>query len=192
MQEVLGAVFSYDGKLWRTLRVLVAQPGELTVRYVAGQRASYIGPLQLFLWLQAITFAAHTAYFDSDSVRANHKSLALLGLGVWLAVVLWVVGARERRGFVHALIAASHFWSFLMVLLLAEYVLALPLYRLLAAGGLVSGEAPVGRWVTGVAVLVMLGYLFIGLGRVYGASVGRFLLVVSGLVLGLLAVGKYL
>lgn len=192
VQEVLGAIFSYDGKLWQTLRLLVARPGELTVRYVAGQRASFLGPLQLFLWLQAITFAAHTAYFDSSAARANQKSLALLVLGVWLAVVLWVTSLRERRVFAHALVTASHFWSFLMLLLLAEYVLTMPLVRILVRWGWVGGELPVGKWVTMVAIFVTTGYLFFGLRRVYGPSVWRFLIVVGSLVGGIGIVKDYL
>ncbi len=172
--------------------MLVFHPGELTVRFIGGQRAAFIGPLQLFLWLQAITFAAHTAYFDSDPVRANHKSLALLGLGIWLAVVLWLVGLREKRGFVHSLVVASHFWSFLMVLLLAEYVLAMPLFRLLARGGWVSGEVPVGQWVTVVAMVVMLGHLSCGLRRIYGASIWRISVVLGSLFFGVVVGREYL
>ena len=38
-----------DGKLWRTLPLLVTAPGVLTRRYIDGQRTRYVGPNVIFL-----------------------------------------------------------------------------------------------------------------------------------------------
>jgi hypothetical protein len=43
------AVSSVDGRLIRSFRCLVNQPGALTLAYVRGQRIPYIGPFQIFL-----------------------------------------------------------------------------------------------------------------------------------------------
>lgn len=53
-----GASFTnIDGRLMRSLRCLVARPGELTVAYVEGRRKPYIGPFQLFLIANLAFFA---------------------------------------------------------------------------------------------------------------------------------------
>jgi hypothetical protein len=42
-------LFEFDGKLLRTLRLLVGQPGALAADYVAGRRRPYVSPLRLCL-----------------------------------------------------------------------------------------------------------------------------------------------
>jgi hypothetical protein len=49
VQQFGGAYFSTEGALWRTLKLLVMQPGELTRRYLAGQRKHFVLPLRLYL-----------------------------------------------------------------------------------------------------------------------------------------------
>jgi hypothetical protein len=49
-----------DGKLLRSLALLIARPGELTAAYVEGRRKPYLGPLPLFLVCNAIFFAAQS------------------------------------------------------------------------------------------------------------------------------------
>lgn len=48
--DVLHGVFHFDGKIWRTLPMLFTRPGELTRRYIAGERARFVSPLALFLF----------------------------------------------------------------------------------------------------------------------------------------------
>jgi Protein of unknown function (DUF3667) len=49
VQQFGGAYFSTEGALWRTIRLLLFKPGELTQRYLAGQRKHYVLPLRLYL-----------------------------------------------------------------------------------------------------------------------------------------------
>jgi hypothetical protein len=60
--DVFHELVHLDSKLFRTLRDLVAQPGELTAAYFAGRKQRYIAPLRLFLTLFAVQFVAYTAY----------------------------------------------------------------------------------------------------------------------------------
>ena len=48
-QQFGGAYLSTEGALWRTLGLLLLRPGELTRRYLNGQRKHYILPLRLYL-----------------------------------------------------------------------------------------------------------------------------------------------
>lgn len=56
--DFLHSVLHFDGKIWRTLPMLFWNPGELTRRYVHGERAKFVSPLALFLFTVFLTFAA--------------------------------------------------------------------------------------------------------------------------------------
>jgi hypothetical protein len=55
--DLAHSVLHFDGKLWRTLPLLALRPGELTRRYIAGQRASFVSPMALFLFSVFLMFA---------------------------------------------------------------------------------------------------------------------------------------
>jgi hypothetical protein len=49
-------VFHLEGKLWNTIPVLVWRPGQLTRRYIDGQRARFVSPIALFLFCVFLMF----------------------------------------------------------------------------------------------------------------------------------------
>lgn len=55
--DILHGVLHFDGKLWRTLPMLAWRPGELTRRYIAGERARFVSPMALFLFSVFTMFA---------------------------------------------------------------------------------------------------------------------------------------
>ncbi|HWU95666.1 MAG TPA: DUF3667 domain-containing protein [Sphingomonas sp.] len=55
--DLLHGVFHFDGKLWRTLPMLAWRPGELTRRYIAGERARFVSPMAIFLFSVFAMFA---------------------------------------------------------------------------------------------------------------------------------------
>lgn len=55
--EILHGVVHFEGKLWRTLPLLAWRPGELTRRYIAGERARFVSPMALFLFSVFTMFA---------------------------------------------------------------------------------------------------------------------------------------
>lgn len=56
--EILHGVAHFEGKIWRTLPLLIWRPGELTRRYIAGERARFVSPMALFLFSIFAMFAA--------------------------------------------------------------------------------------------------------------------------------------
>ena len=56
--DLIHGVFHFDGKIWRTLPMLVWHPGKLTRRYVHGERAKFVSPLALFLFSVFVTYAS--------------------------------------------------------------------------------------------------------------------------------------
>lgn len=56
-QDFLAGLFNFEGKIWRTLPMLAWRPGEMTRRYIAGERARFISPVALYLFTVFAMFA---------------------------------------------------------------------------------------------------------------------------------------
>ena len=56
--EIAHGVFHVEGKVWRTLPMLAFHPGQLTRRYIDGERVRFVSPLALFLFTVFLLFAA--------------------------------------------------------------------------------------------------------------------------------------
>lgn len=57
-EEVLHGVMHFDARIWRTLPLLVFNPGRLTREWIHGRRTRYVSPLALFLFTVFVTFFA--------------------------------------------------------------------------------------------------------------------------------------
>ena len=55
-EEFLHGLLHFDAKAWRTLPLLVFQPGRLTRNYIEGKRTRYVSPLALFLFMVFLMF----------------------------------------------------------------------------------------------------------------------------------------
>ncbi|HTU12906.1 MAG TPA: DUF3667 domain-containing protein [Allosphingosinicella sp.] len=55
--DLLHGVLHFEGRTWRTLPLLAWRPGELTRRYIAGERAKFVSPMALFLFSVFLMFA---------------------------------------------------------------------------------------------------------------------------------------
>src|SRR5918995_2111331 len=81
--DLLHGVLHFEGKIWRTLPLLAWRPGELTRRYIDGERAKFVSPMALFLFTVFVMFAvfsftAGTAFDQAaqtaGEVRDNWQS----------------------------------------------------------------------------------------------------------------------
>jgi hypothetical protein len=76
--DLLHSVFHFDGKLWRTLPMLLFKPGELTRRYVHGERAKFVSPMAIFLFSIFLMFAVFSftggaAFGEGSSTNFDFK-----------------------------------------------------------------------------------------------------------------------
>ena len=55
--DLLHGVLHFEGKIWHTLPMLAWRPGELTRRYIDGERAKFVSPMALFLFSVFLMFA---------------------------------------------------------------------------------------------------------------------------------------
>lgn len=57
-EELLHGVMHFDGRFWRTLPLLLINPGKLTREWVEGRRTRYVSPLAMFLFTLFVMFFA--------------------------------------------------------------------------------------------------------------------------------------
>ena len=57
LHEFIGHYVALEGKLWKSLALLLFRPGKLTTEYIAGRRARYVQPLRLYLTFSILFFA---------------------------------------------------------------------------------------------------------------------------------------
>ena len=62
IHDIVHGVLHLDGKFWRTLPLLVWRPGDLTRRYVHGERAKFVSPMAMFLFSVFLMFAVLSIY----------------------------------------------------------------------------------------------------------------------------------
>jgi hypothetical protein len=75
--DFLHGVLHFEGKIWRTLPLLAWKPGELTRRYVDGQRARFVSPIALFLFSVFLMFAVLSATGNISPNIGNKRDLAV-------------------------------------------------------------------------------------------------------------------
>lgn len=76
VHDLLHGVLHFEGKIWRTLPLLAWKPGDLTRRYIKGQRASFISPIGLFLFAVFLMFATVSSMgipvdVNSDQIKSE-------------------------------------------------------------------------------------------------------------------------
>ena len=77
--DMLHSVLHFEGKIWRTFPLLAWRPGELTRRYVIGERARFVSPMALFLFSAFLMFIVFTTLggpFEIDSDSENRAQTA--------------------------------------------------------------------------------------------------------------------
>jgi hypothetical protein len=99
--DLLHGVLHFEGKIWRTLPLLVWQPGKLTREYIDGRRASYVSPIALFLFVVFLTFAAISATGQGidfgDEVSLDGKQVSIPEARTELNARLTALAAQRRQ-----------------------------------------------------------------------------------------------
>jgi Protein of unknown function (DUF3667) len=72
--DLAHGVFHLEGKLWNTIPMLAWKPGELTRRYIDGQRARFVSPIALFLFCVFLMFGV--VGLTSNTNHAAEKAAA--------------------------------------------------------------------------------------------------------------------
>ena len=74
--DLVHGVLHFEGKTWRTLPLLVWNPGKLTREYIDGRRASYVSPIALFLFVVFLSFALFNMLGGSQVLGPEGSALS--------------------------------------------------------------------------------------------------------------------
>lgn len=74
LSDVLGEVFTWDSRVWRTLFPLLFRPGFLSAEFNAGRRMRYMPPFRLYIVVSFLMFLV-VAFEASDSVTVGAERL---------------------------------------------------------------------------------------------------------------------
>ena len=126
-------VTHFDTKIFRSLKVLVSEPGRLTADYVDGRRVGWLSPVQLFVMVNVIFFFVAPKLglfrFGYDYFAGNEHVLLRVATKPALDAAR---GGRDvpefRTEFDHAIDHPKRLLIFIMVALFAVLLAAL-LYR---------------------------------------------------------------
>lgn len=79
--DLAHGVLHFEGKIWRTLPLLAWRPGELTRRYIHGERARFVSPMALFLFSVFLMFAVIQAmgvHLEASRIETRVQATAEL------------------------------------------------------------------------------------------------------------------
>ncbi|MGZ8494196.1 MAG: DUF3667 domain-containing protein, partial [Gemmatirosa sp.] len=140
VREAVADATDLDGPVLRTARAMAA-PGQLTLEFLRGRRAPYVGPLKLFLlastaltttWIVTRGVDARYYGYAPDGSPGSYIEMVVRGTlaaAVAIAVVGWVLGGARRHlldeaVFAIHLVAALSLWTTVATLLATAWTLA--------------------------------------------------------------------
>ncbi len=71
--DIAHGVFHFEGKVWHTIPLLAWRPGNLTRRYIHGERARFVSPLALFLFSVFLMFATFESVGGPFTPNVTHN-----------------------------------------------------------------------------------------------------------------------
>ncbi|TKS55970.1 DUF3667 domain-containing protein [Mesohalobacter halotolerans] len=74
LAEYLAGLFSYDSKLFKSIKLIFVSPGKLAQEYISGKRVSYVNPFRFFISM-AILFFILSSYLVKDDIEGLSKNL---------------------------------------------------------------------------------------------------------------------
>ncbi|MEP6784741.1 MAG: DUF3667 domain-containing protein [Sphingomonadales bacterium] len=79
--DIAHGVFHFEGKVWHTLPMLAWRPGDLTRRYIHGERVKFVSPLALFLFSVFLLFAVFSTVGGPIRSQGTHVKAGVTSTG---------------------------------------------------------------------------------------------------------------
>ncbi|WP_246000966.1 DUF3667 domain-containing protein [Pontibacter diazotrophicus] len=80
--EFLEGTIHYDTKTWRTIKYLLFRPGLLTEKFNIGQRAAYVPPFRLYVFVSIVFFFVLALSTNAPGVGTDQKEVQVTVPGV--------------------------------------------------------------------------------------------------------------
>lgn len=104
-KEALEEAIAFEGRLWRTLGVLLFRPGRLTNAYLAGRRVRYIRPVRLYLAASVLFFFLLTVLDPVGRLETTLDQEATERTGADDTLAVGSMGAADSLSAVEAALA---------------------------------------------------------------------------------------
>ncbi|UOQ73613.1 DUF3667 domain-containing protein [Hymenobacter cellulosilyticus] len=72
-EEFLEGIFHFDSKVFRTAKLLLFKPGELTKRFLQGHRMPYVPPIRLYIFISFVFFFLLSLSITPSSTRPSKE-----------------------------------------------------------------------------------------------------------------------
>jgi len=63
--DIVGNIFAFDTRFWKTIIALIFKPGTFSTNYVQGQRARYMSPFRLYIFISFLLFLLLSIYVNN-------------------------------------------------------------------------------------------------------------------------------
>ena len=115
-RDVAHELVDLDGRIFRTVRLLLTRPGFLSLEHFAGRRARYISPIRLYLFFSVFFFAASALYAStkddaellSSTFQRDWVPRTMFVLVPVAALIVWLVVPRRGRHYPEHFYFALH------------------------------------------------------------------------------------
>jgi hypothetical protein len=96
-EELLHGVMHFDGRIWRTLPLLVLNPGRLTREWIEGKRTRYVSPLAIFLFTLFVMFFAISFGMGAGAIQVSPLPERIAAARVGVAESEAALAAAQAR-----------------------------------------------------------------------------------------------
>ncbi|MCB2378681.1 DUF3667 domain-containing protein [Hymenobacter sp. BT635] len=72
-EEFLEGIFHFDSKVFRTAKLLLLRPGELTKQFLAGHRMPFVPPIRLYVFISFVFFFLLSLSITPNSTRPSRE-----------------------------------------------------------------------------------------------------------------------
>lgn len=179
IDDAADSLFDFDARFYRSLRALLGRPGALSVAWSEGRRASFTGPVRLYLLASVVYFVAVSATGSLSALFVNFEPGQEELAGAFQNVMIFLVPLyglclglsfrTSERLYVEHLVVALHLHAAWYLILVLDVLLQWAVLRWM------SLESPLILAVAAVQIalrVVAVMYTFRALRQVYGR--GRF------------------
>jgi len=82
LSEFFSANFNFDSKIFKTLKLLILRPGELSTAFLHGKRVSYITPVRLYLFVSFIYFFIISILPQENIITVDNPGSTVIGVKI--------------------------------------------------------------------------------------------------------------
>jgi hypothetical protein len=119
-RDMLAELLDFDGRMLRSMRLLLTRPGFLSHEYISGRRVAYTSPIRIYLVISLVFFFVLPLILPDSSVTSpDHEiSVDLYSKGMFLLLPIFALLLKlfyRRSFYIDHLVFTVHLFSALYI-----------------------------------------------------------------------------